>query len=233
MKNNVITIILVVLMNGLNACSIEGNGKLASSMRTVPAFTGIELSCIGHVYVTQGDKQEVKVEAEENLIGYLETVVKNGVLVIRCEENIHPKEQVNVYITVKELCMLELSGSGDMETKNEITCEHMAIRLSGSGNIHAHIDSKSVKAELSGSGELTLNGRSAESDLHINGSGDINADKLQTFTASVNIVGSGNGRVAVDNQLVVTITGSGNVYYVKEPGKIDSRITGSGNIFKI
>jgi hypothetical protein len=219
----------------LTACAfgIEGSGKVITETRTVEKFNGIELKSVANVYITQGETQEVKIEAEDNLIQHITTKVKNDELVIDCDQEINSHEPINVYITVKDLCLLELSGSGNMITKNEINCEHMTLYLGGSGEMKVALKSQQLKATLSGSGNMNLSGSTSESDLRINGSGNMNAQQMKSFTSAVTISGSGNTKVDVNNELNVNISGSGNVRYVTEPAKITTKITGSGDVSKI
>jgi hypothetical protein len=219
----------------LTACAfgIEGSGKVITESRTVEKFSGIELKSVANVYITQGEAQEVKIEAEDNLMQHITTKVKNDELVIDCDQEINSHEPINVYITVKDLCLLELSGSGNMITKNEINCEHMTLYLGGSGEMKVALKSQQLKATLSGSGNMNLSGSTSESDLRINGSGNMNAQQMKSFTSAVTISGSGNTKVDVNNELNVNISGSGNVRYVTEPAKITTKITGSGDVSKI
>jgi hypothetical protein len=219
----------------LTACAfgVDGSGKVTAETRALEKFSGVELKNAANVYITQGETQEVKIEAEDNLVQFITTEVKNNELVIDCKENITSHEPINVYITVKDLCLVELTGSGNMITKNEIDCDHMTLRLGGSGTMKANVKSQSLKASLSGSGNLDLAGSSAESDIRISGSGNVNAQQMKTFTSAVSISGSGNTKVDANNELDVNISGSGNVFYVSEPAKITTKITGSGEVQKI
>lgn len=225
----------VYLLLMLTSCvfATDGSGKIATETRSVEKFSGVELKSSANVYITQGETQEVKIEAEDNLLQYITAQVKNDELIIDCKENIHAHAPINIYITVKEICLLELSGSGKIVTKNEITCDHMTLRLGGSGDLDVALKAQQLKATLAGSGTLNLRGSSAESMIRITGSGNINAQQLKTFTSSVNISGSGNTKVDVNNELTVSISGSGNVLYVTEPAKLTKIISGSGGVRKI
>lgn len=234
MKTNLLVLASILLLTTTSyGCRTEGSGKITSEVRQLESFSGIELKSAANVYVTQGDVQEVRVEAEDNLLGKINTTVKNNSLVIDDEDNIKYTKPVTIYITVKDLCLLELTGSGNIVTRSQFLCDFMNIKLSGSGDIRVMVNSKSLKANLSGSGNLVLNGSSAETDYRISGSGNINAHELNCFSSAVAISGSGTSTVDVKNDLNVTITGSGNVHYVQEPGKISSKIIGSGEISKL
>jgi len=227
-----LSICLMIMLTGC-VFGTDGSGKVVTETRTVENFAGVELKSAANVYITQGETQEVKIEAEDNLIQYITAEVKNNELVIDCKKNIDAHEPINIYITAKEICLLELSGSGNMITKNMISCNHLTLRLDGSGEMNVMLKSQLLKATLSGSGNLDLNGSTAESNIRISGSGNVNAQQMKTFTSSVSISGSGNTKVDVNNELNVNITGSGNVFYVDEPAKITTKITGTGEVQKI
>lgn len=230
---NAIFFLFCLITSMTSGCSIEGSGITKSETREVPVFSGIELRSTANVYIVQGEKQDVRIEADDNLLQHIQTKVKDDALVISSDDKrFNSKSPINIYVTVKDLCMIDLSGSGNVITRNEINCQHMTIRLSGSGDIRAMLSGKSLKATLTGSGNLDLSGSTAETDFRLSGSGNINAGKLQTFSTNVLISGSGTSTVDVKNELTVNITGSGNVYYVEAPDKIRSRITGSGAIQK-
>lgn len=234
MKTNLLVLASILFLTTSSyGCRTESSGRTTSEVRPLESFSGIELKSAANVYVTQGDVQEVRVEAEDNLLGKINTTVKNNSLVIDDEDNVKYTKPVTIYITVKDLCLLELTGSGNIVTRSQFLCDFMNIKLSGSGDIRVMVNSKSLKANLSGSGNLVLNGSSAETDYRISGSGNINAHELNCFSSAVAISGSGTSTVDVKNDLNVTITGSGNVHYVQEPGKISSKIIGSGEISKL
>ncbi len=234
MKTNFLVIATVLLINVTSfGCRTSGSGVLTTDTRELETFSGVELKSSANIYITQGDKQEVRVEAEDNLINKITTKIKNNALIVDADDNLKYTKPVNIYITVKDLCMLELSGSGNIITRSQFQCDFMNVKLSGSGDLRVMLDSKSLKANLSGSGNLDLNGSAAETDIRISGSGNVNARDLNSFSSAVAISGSGTSTVDVKNDLNVTITGSGNVYYVHEPGKISSKIIGSGEIAKL
>lgn len=231
-KNLILSIVLL-MSTTTYGCWTEGSGKTTSELRELENFNGIELKSSANIYVTQGDIQEVRIEAEDNLINKISTTIKNKVLVVDAENNISYNKPVTIFITVKDLCMLELAGSGNIITRSQFQCDFMNVKLSGSGDIRVMVDSKSLKANLSGSGNLDLNGSASETDLRVSGSGNINASELISLSSAITISGSGKSTVDVRNELNVTITGSGNVYYVSEPAKISSKIIGSGEISKL
>src|SRR5690349_17844246 len=109
MKTQLIIAALPVMMSHGCAFGINGSGVVTTENRTVMTFTGIDLQCSANVYFMQGDEQSVKVEAEDNIISHITTEVKNEELIVSTDgKDFNTHQQINVYVTVKELCMLEL-----------------------------------------------------------------------------------------------------------------------------
>jgi hypothetical protein len=149
------------------------------------------------------------------------------------DDDYKSNQSINVYVTVKDLCLLELSGSGKMIGKSHINCDEMTFRIAGSGNITADIRSLSVKISVSGSGGIDVAGTTTSMDIKIAGSGNVKAKDLQAVNTTVALTGSGSSTINTREELNVSITGSGGVRYVSEPAKVKTNITGSGNVSKI
>ncbi|MBL0104138.1 MAG: DUF2807 domain-containing protein [Bacteroidetes bacterium] len=234
MKKNLLTLFCLMFVNLTSyGCAIIGSGVLSSETRNLSEFNGIDLRSAANVYVTQGDKQEVRIEADDNIVPHITSEIKNNCLVISNDNDLKAKSPITIYITVKEICSIELSGSGNINGMNTLNCEHMTLRLSGSGDIRVNLDTKSLKATLAGSGNVDLKGRAAETDLRITGSGNVNAKELNSFKSAISITGSGNGSVNVQSELDVNILGSGNLYYVSKPDHIQTKVLGSGKVSEI
>jgi len=233
MKKSFLFIATCLLFLDGCAFGIAGSGNVITEKRSVEKFSGITLQCAANVYFTQGDQESVSVEGEDNIVPLITTTVKNGKLVIDAEKEYSSTQPVNVHVTVKELCWLELAGSGNMIGRGPINCDRMTLRVDGSGDLKIDVHSLGVKMSLSGSGNLDVNGVATETDVRIAGSGNVNSEKLKANSGAVIITGSGIAKVNTTDELNVQITGSGNVQFVSQPPKFIKNITGSGTVTKI
>jgi hypothetical protein len=185
----------------------------------------------GDVYISQGPVTKLTVEAEEDILGLIETIVKNDELKIRCNQNrLRTKLPIKIRITTPEIEGLYLSGSGNITTETPVKTHEIELKLSGSGNINVkELTCHEVDAAISGSGNIDVAGSADELSIAISGSGNCNTADLKTGETDVKISGSGDCRVNVTKELTVGISGSGSVYYAGNP-KIDASISGSGKI---
>ena len=115
-------------------------------------------------------------------------------------------KKIQITVPFESLNEVSLSGSGNIISKNKITTDNFICDLSGSGNIELNIDANNIKAAVSGSGDVVLSRDSTNIQCKVTGSGDLNASKLKSKNAEVNVTGSGNCKVyCTDNLEAVSL----------------------------
>jgi hypothetical protein len=157
--------------------------------------------------------------------------VNNGVWDISFDRCLRSHKAVEVFVTVPELNLAEVSGSGRVELQDQFESAAFKAELDGSGSVKADVLAGKVTSRISGSGTIDLLGMAEVHEINITGSGNVKAFSLSTQNTSVQISGSGNAEVHAAANLTVSISGSGNVYYQGSP-VVDSNITGSGKVMK-
>lgn len=233
MKTKIAICLLVISFLTINGFMLKSTEAVQSIENTVGNFTGIVLKTFANLYIKQGDKTEIRIEKEDNKSSVILTEIKNNNLIIYSNADLKIQHPVSVYITVKDITMIELSGSGSIKMNNQLKSNNLELKLSGSGNIDANVESKILKINLSGSGNVELKGKTSETAIDISGSGNVNGKNFKTFSSTIDISGSGTTTVDVEDNLVVEITGSGNVYYISDPERIQAKSRGSGRVEKI
>lgn len=207
--------------------------------RDVGDFDEITMKIGGTVYVTQGNRNEVILEGREDDLDELRVDVRGGELIIENRRSSSWRFwesgniRVDVYVTVKELNAVTVSGSGDIIGQNTIETDDFKARVSGSGDIEMELDAKDVATSISGSGNIELSGSASTGSLSISGSGKLLAEELKVDDFEVKISGSGRGSITVYGELDVRISGSGSVYYGGNPKAVNSSISGSGKVRRI
>ena len=204
--------------------------------REVAEFSKVSLRTAGTVHITQGDTYSVVVEASDKVLESLETVVNDGKLIIGQEGkwwNWSVNDDLDVYITMRDIEGLGLSSSGKILGQNKFKTGDLDLSLSGSGRIEVETASEDLKASISGSGKLIISGSCDAIKVSISGSGRISAENMSAKTCRANISGSGNARVNVSEALGASISGSGGVHYLGDPDHVNSKVSGSGSVKKI
>lgn len=213
---------------------IEGNGHLKKESRSVGNYTAIASAGSWDVMVAYGTEKSIQVEADENLLEYIETKVEDGELSIRSKKgaNLRSKNKITIYVTLTRLTGVSLSGSGniigDGKFENEGTTH---FRVSGSGDIKIGFHKiQHVEVAIAGSGNVRLSGTSEKLSARISGSGNADCSEVASDEASASISGSGNVKVHANKKIEARIAGSGNVYYKGAATDIERHVAGSGHV---
>ena len=222
-----------VLVAGAGA-RVVGSGKKVSETRAVSGFHGVELAGEGTLDIAQGDKEEIVLEGEDNILPLIETTVRpDGVLLITFKrgESIQSSVSLHYKLTAKALDKLTLTGSGRIHTEGKFGGERTDVSLPGSGDIVLdQLETSALVVSLDGSGNITVAaGGAGDQQVKLNGSGNYRAEEFKTDAAKISINGSGNCKVWVEKTLDVSIGGSGNVTH-HGGAQVRSRVTGSGNV---
>ena len=224
-----ITVGCIIIVPDSFGTSVRGSGNLITEERDVSSFNEVQLKGSGKVTLTQGDKQSLKIQTDDNIMPLIETRVINKKLTIsHGKYNLRPTT-FNVDITVEKLEGVSIAGSGDISGNSRFFSDNFYAEISGSGDIELELEVSKMKAAISGSGSINLFGKADDSTAAISGSGKINAFDFETKNVSVTIRGSGDCRVNASESLHATISGSGDIYYKGRP-QISTRISGSGSL---
>lgn len=215
---------------------MRGSGNVVAEEREVGGFHAIALGGIGTVVVTQGTTESLVVEAEDNLLPVLKSIVRDGCLELGIESgpfsSIQPTQPIRFIVGVHDLDLVRLAGAGSVEAARLAT-DRLELHVSGSGQIAiANLAADAVQAAISGSGRIRLGGETEAQDLTISGSGDYAAAGLASRTARIGVSGSGRARVRVADELDVRISGSGTIEYAGDP-QVHQIISGSGRLRRL
>ena len=217
-----------------NRDAVKAKGPLVEKTLDLDRFDSFDLAISGDVILRRGDRQEVVVSAPENVIDLFDTRVKDGNWEIRFTKNVNSYyQQITVAITLPELKGVYVSGSGDVENRDEWTTKgKVRLGVSGSGNIAMNMNADEIDVRVSGSGDITLRGQADHLNASVSGSGDIDASKFRVRTCDASTVGSGDIEVYVSEQLNAKVVGSGDVEYAGNPD-VRKNIIGSGDISRM
>jgi hypothetical protein len=227
---------MALLPAGARASAVEGSGTTASEARTVAEFQAVATSGSMDLVVRQG-AQSVNVQADDNLLPLLETVVENtrhgATLVVRWKkgERFRTRAKVLVTVSTPKLSAVSNSGSGDIRVETFNT-PSLAVALSGAGDARLEgLTADELSIAISGSSDVVGKGKVGKVKIGISGSGDVKLAEMAAEEVTVSIAGSGDAQVNAEKSLAIKIAGSGDVTYTGNPS-LKTSVAGSGSINK-
>jgi hypothetical protein len=94
------------------------------------------------------------------------------------------------------------------------------------------IERDSARISVLSSGSATAEGKVDRLTVNVMGSGNAQLGKLAARDITITVAGSGEATIAPGESANITIMGSGKVYLLTKPQRIDRRIMGSGQIIE-
>lgn len=214
---------------------IKGNGQVTIENRDPGIFEGVSSYGSYDVYVSIGSQAGVKIEAESNIIPYIETIVENNILTVRSKKGVwlSPRKSVKIFVTAPTFTKIQTRGQGDIIGQTKITNDSILdIQVEGNGDVKLDVDAPHVDAELTGNGGMHISGQSKNFNGKVHGNGNIKAFDLMAEETKVHILGNGNAEVYASVKLDVSVTGNGKVRY-KGNAQPSTHITGNGSITQV
>ncbi|SFO14147.1 Putative auto-transporter adhesin, head GIN domain [Chitinophaga sp. YR627] len=229
---------LALVLFALQSCGgrrLKGSGNVSTETRSINGSYGkVALKGSMDVEFTQGPAQAAIIEADDNILPYIELNVHDDELVVDLKDDVSIKSHhgIKIKITAPDVYQLSLAGSGNIVVTNTLeNTEPVRFKLTGAGNVVAAVNSPKVIASSAGSGDIKLTGETKDLEVSMAGSGNFEGSELHTENTKVTIAGSGNADVHASVKLNAKIVGSGDVGYKGSP-EVTSSIAGSGSVHK-
>lgn len=204
--------------------TIEGNGKTVTRDITVSSFDELKASGVYELKLSQGDKESVKIEADENLQEYFNVHNDGSKLVIDMEKlrnkSLKHTGKMKVYVTFKKLRELDLSMVGNVASEQSLSFDDLNLNNHGVGNVDLALSAGKVSIENTGVGNVKLKGKATDAVVKNTGVGSLEAGDFVVQTMNIENTGVGHAEVNAEKDLKVKDSflgkvsnkGNGNVH---------------------
>jgi len=190
-----------------------GSGVAKSETRQVGEFRRIHAEGSGtlDVEVVPGAAGgTVEISGDDNLLGFYQTEVREGVLEVVSTVSINPKTTMRLKVMTPVL---------------------EGVHLEGANNLNLTIDStRPLDLHIEGAGRVNASGKVPEFTVHTEGAGSIDADQLLAGTVDIHVEGAGRAKVHAADVLRANIEGAGSITYKGDPKTVEKNIDGFGRI---
>lgn len=119
-------------------------------------------------------------------------------------------DKLRITVTAPSVTTFDLTGSSDLVIRD--------------------YDQPRLNLSISGSGDVTARGETRSVQVDVSGSGDIDLAALATVDADVRVSGSGDVRVGPTGRADIDVSGSGDVDLTRRADTIRRNVSGSGDI---
>ena len=219
MKNIIFCSIIVIL--GLSGCMmfsgirLKGDGNVTIEERPVSSFNKIKIDGVFKVHLTQGNAEKVEVEIDQNLQQYVNITNKETTLFIDFDKGVRlgKTTENNIYITLKEIDQLNISGVCTVTTRSTIQSDKLQLDVNGVSNSSLELKCNQLDAKITGVGNVELVGEAHEFTVKNSGVGNLTAENLKSDIVDIKNSGVGSTSVYASQELYLKNSGVGSIYY--------------------
>jgi hypothetical protein len=190
----------------------QDNGNVVNRDVTVGDFTAVDLNGVMNVYLTQGNKAAVRVEADEKVQDKITVETSGNTLYVKTKKgNWSNRKKLNVYITFVNLDEIYNKMVGNLKSENMITQKSLHYRSSAVGNTRLELDIQNLEIDISAVGNTELTGKAANCNLDNSSVGNVRAGSLLVENMELKTSAVGNLEYNAKNTTSLKSTGIGKV----------------------
>jgi len=215
-----------------NVETISGNGKVVKQVREITGFSGLKVATGIDAVISQGDKESLTVEADENLLDYIKTEVVDGKLKIYSDKNIRNAKAKKVTIEFKKLNSIDISSAGNVEGNNTLITDELDIEMSSAGDLTLSLEADKLEISISSAGDAKLSGKVNTFKADLSSAGDLNAYELEAKTGDISVSSAGSAGVFITEEASFQCSSAGSINYKGEPRLKNVSTSSAGSVNK-
>jgi hypothetical protein len=188
-----------------NKTKVEGSGNVITRDVSVQPFDQLSISGVFSVQLSQGGKEEVRIEADDNLQSLFEVKNDGSKLIVSMKKdvNINSKKTMKVYVTFKNLKSMDLKTVGDVSSEKNMSFTDLKLGNKSVGNVDLRITAQTLSLENKSVGDLRLSGKADNVTIKNKSVGSIHAGNLLVQKMDIDNDGVGSAEVNAEKELKV------------------------------
>jgi hypothetical protein len=238
MKTTITKILTFLFVTALlSSCNVNmlnrvnGNKNVVTEDRTTKeTFTKIKVSTGLDLFISQGNKNKITVEADQNLQEIIITEVRNGELKIYTEKNIWRAKARKIYVTVKDLETLSATSGADVYAKESIKVNNLRISATSGANIKFTVDAETVETNATSGSDIEISGITNNYITNATSGASIDAYELQSKNVTAKVTSGADINVFASESIDAKATSGGDIDFKGNPKKVDKKSTSGGSI---
>ena len=182
---------------------IEGSGNVITKDITVKSFDELNASGVFNLLLSQGDKESLKIEADDNLMDLFIIENEGSTLTIKMKKNsnFNSKKQLKVYVTFKTLKSMDLGMVGGTSSDEKLKFTDLKLKNQSVGSVSLNMTLQTLNMENQSVGSVKLEGSAENAIVKNNSVGSINAGNFVVQKMDIENNGVGSATVNAEKEL--------------------------------
>lgn len=183
--------------------------------------------------VKTGPVTAVIIEADDNVIKYIETRTDGNTLKIRTEDRHNFSDvQMKVFITTPVLKIVRASASADVVVQDVIVnTDKLSFHASSGSSIKSGVDAPEVNADASSGASISLAGRTKYYSSEASSGAEIKSRELLTEHTTVSVSSGASANVHASVSLTASASSGATIRY-NGAATVNKKVSSGGSVDK-
>jgi Putative auto-transporter adhesin, head GIN domain len=158
---------------------VKGNGIEKTITRNISqSFDKIDVSSGIEVILNNKNSEKLVVNADENILPYIDTYVENNTLFIKCRANTNTKNNIKVEVNLENLKEINANSAAKIIGQNAFKGNTLIINSNSASEVNLETNYDNINVSCNSAAIVKLKGKSLHLDLNANSVGSIECKDL-------------------------------------------------------
>lgn len=194
----------------VNFGGVKGSGVTATEKRAATGFKRIEAGGMFEIEAVAQKDFAVEVDADDNLLQYVQTEVSGDTLEIRLTRKVSTKTPIKIRIAAPSIEAVDISGASRINV--------------------ADVKGEVLNVELSGASKAKVTGTVNRLEADLSGASQLDAPELKSVDANVDASGASRASVFANGDLTTHLSGASHLDYAGNPTIGERRTSGASSM---
>jgi len=197
--------ISLLAQDGKDQKTIEPSGNIITKEVSVTPFDQLDVSGVFSLMLVQGAKEEVRIEADDNLQSLFEVKNEGSKLTISMKKDVNfsGKIKMKVYVTFKNLKSMDLKTVGNVLSEANMSFNDLGINNKSVGNVDLKLTAQKLNMDNKSVGNVKLSGKADDVTINNKGVGSIQAASFVVQKMDIDNSGVGSAEINAEKELKV------------------------------
>lgn len=224
--------VFVTLRIELSREAHRGSGHIVTEERTLAEFTEIEARGNLFIYLQQSDNHKVMIEADDNLIDFIETSVRRGRLQIRLTEPVRSQSSINLYVQFQDLYHIQGNAGSHFISTDDLHGEVLTKELGSGARSVLSLYYDELNVTLKTGSFSNLSGSTNNFSVEGSTGAIIDASQLNALACEATSKSGAEVTVFVSESLTANASSGGLINYYGNPTHKSWKTSGGGEIIE-
>lgn len=228
---------LLLLPFAFAACSSEckqPSGAIAHRQVQYAPFDEISVSGPLKLLLRQDSAYQVGTNADSVAVELVKVELSGQKLEISLKPGLYcGTDTITVTASIGDLKKMNIKGGSSVATIGKINVNNLEIKTADSTFLQLNLNAGKLLTDLNGATDMQISGQTGTHELKSKGNLNLQAFELITGIYNLDLEGMAKARINVLNTLKIKTSGSSEVYYKGNPGKVDEKKSGTSKLEKV